>query len=1095
MLLAHNFWVCVLVALNPLMRAVQESIDFIKNRHHPEKPHISVLSPPHPKDYSLIWRDLRLKRTYDEVEEDEDEVIEDLEELLRARAPGWIFGSDFKMREDEEPWAAEVSFGFYVRVKPDFDEERMWDESAYARAFISLKYWSGSRNLVGELLLESGGGGEAERKSISASSSAEFIAILVAPQEAVRRLNRDGLKEVLRRVASIGLGGSAPNVELKPVFISSNLLSAEVYDRKGSQVGAYYHAFCVLLGHSGSLFKVYLINLGGALESNEIKLVRESFERPFSVYTYNSKDNYSRWALGFFFEVEARIKFSGRSPGVSWSGYGLSGAYPINALVQEGEESGEFILKDYCVAAEGLPLIRKSERASSSFLASLAQKISGGLQLRELNAFMHALSQALKDAANISAFYTYQERAIEAVLASLGIADGPKRKSIVIMARTAGGKTYAFLVPILISIFASRARDGKKGVKAILMYPTKALANDQAEELAHLLFYLRERLKETNLNFGISFGCLHGGTYDIEEVARRAGSGETLYLPTKCPVHNEPVRAEVDGGKVLARCPSGESCPFASFLNEWMKKVREEVYFDPPDILITDEDMINRIISGASKAHRGRRGDAPWYEWQLLGYPYMRCGSCLHTYPPSIGGRKCKVCGEDLGRCAEPISNLSKPEVIVLDEAHQIYGSFGIQVHHMLSLLERVLGYKPLYVLSSATLGDASRFASTLLDLSDNEVEVIEAEVEAGLEEQRFQRIFTLVMPKAYTKDATAVRLLSRFYGKLNYLSKRNPKGIIFTNTLSENSELLQHIRNEFAGSIKVDGHSTDFEGERAQKELEFKGGRIDLFVATSTLELGIDYGTVDFVAIYGVPAKVSSFVQRIGRAGRNRDAAVFVIFDPDSPMNYSYYENYRILCDGALRNEAMAHEVILISPMNEEAVRRAVKRWAVSEVYRACANNKLLCKVLVDDLKNVDERISSWTQISEHITSAASSGARLPKSLWNLYNNFLMYRNIIDGEVRRISSLLNAKSSSLSGISSLIRELGEDSLYNLRAADEEVRIIYSPLNVRDRERLREMRYAVKHCLPGQVTSYRGFFFVAYTGERREVPIKQWFGD
>ena len=49
-----------------------------------------------------------------------------------------------------------------------------------------------------------------------------------------------------------------------------------------------------------------------------------------------------------------------------------------------------------------------------------------------------------------------------------------------------------------------------------------------------------------------------------------------------------------------------------------------------------------------------------------------------------------------------------------------------------------------------------------------------------------------------------------------------------------------------------------------------FKEGRLKAIVATGTLELGIDTGTVDEVVLIQAPHSVASATQRIGRAGHN---------------------------------------------------------------------------------------------------------------------------------------------------------------------------------------------------------------------------------
>ena len=90
--------------------------------------------------------------------------------------------------------------------------------------------------------------------------------------------------------------------------------------------------------------------------------------------------------------------------------------------------------------------------------------------------------------------YTHQEQALTRAL------DG---RNIVVSTGTGSGKTESFLMPIL----AALAEEAEKktlnsGVRALLIYPMNALANDQVERLRELL----EKAPQ------VTFGCYTGQT-------------------------------------------------------------------------------------------------------------------------------------------------------------------------------------------------------------------------------------------------------------------------------------------------------------------------------------------------------------------------------------------------------------------------------------------------------------------------------------------------------------------------------------------------------------------------------------------------------
>lgn len=112
----------------------------------------------------------------------------------------------------------------------------------------------------------------------------------------------------------------------------------------------------------------------------------------------------------------------------------------------------------------------------------------------------------------------------------------------------------------------------------------------------------------------------------------------------------------------------------------------------------------------------------------------------------------------------------------------------------------------------------------------------------------------------------------------------RHGSSVFFTNTrpMAERLAFLlrEHLRRKGQPDDLIDLHHGSLSREiRKGVEERLKSGQSKLVISSTSLELGVDYDSADFVALVGQPGTVTRCLQRFGRAGhgpeRNRHGVI----------------------------------------------------------------------------------------------------------------------------------------------------------------------------------------------------------------------------
>lgn len=203
----------------------------------------------------------------------------------------------------------------------------------------------------------------------------------------------------------------------------------------------------------------------------------------------------------------------------------------------------------------------------------------------------------------------------------------------------------------------------------------------------------------------------------------------------------------------------------------------------------------------------------------------------------------------------------SNLKYVVIDEIHSFIGTDrGIQLKSILSRLQNVNPKNFTVIGLSATIGDYDEAKKFTGDEFITKV-LLDKTVKETNAQFRYFKSNTEELPLELLKNL--------------YLETKNNKALIFPNSRGRVEEVAVKLKKI---SDRVKGHSNYFSHhssvhKEVREYVEFfaKSNVHQSFCisCTSTLELGIDIGTVDKVVQIDATHSVSSLIQRVGRSGR----------------------------------------------------------------------------------------------------------------------------------------------------------------------------------------------------------------------------------
>jgi ATP-dependent helicase Lhr and Lhr-like helicase len=339
---------------------------------------------------------------------------------------------------------------------------------------------------------------------------------------------------------------------------------------------------------------------------------------------------------------------------------------------------------------------------------------------------------------------------------------------------------------------------------------------------------------------------------ELQKLIKKKGFIEPT-LPQKIGI------PEIMKGKdVLIIAPTGHGktettmLPLMDIIHKQKKKPISVLYITPLKSL--NRDLMDRLFWWADNLDIGidvRHGDTSQRERALQREsPGQIFISTAETLQALLTGKKMK----------EHLKNIDH---VVIDEIHELVGSKrGVQLAVGLERLSKLCGGFQRIGLS-ATVGSPELVA----DFLGEKTKIIRADADKQYN-IRVEYPKTTKEDKALADDLAIGEETTTRLRRVRDLIMSHKSVIVFTNT-RETAEVLSSRLTIMDKELKHGVHHGSLSKERRIKsEVEFKAEKLKSLIATSSLELGIDIGSIDLVLQYMSPRQVSRLIQRVGRAG-----------------------------------------------------------------------------------------------------------------------------------------------------------------------------------------------------------------------------------
>ena len=304
---------------------------------------------------------------------------------------------------------------------------------------------------------------------------------------------------------------------------------------------------------------------------------------------------------------------------------------------------------------------------------------------------------------------------------------------------------------------------------------------------------------------------------------------------------------------------------------------------------------------------------------------------------------------------------LGRTTTVIVDEIHAVMADkrgshLALTLARLDDLVITAGGVRPQRVGLSATVRPIEEVARFLHGSEPAEppmhvARTVKPDVSLVDTGHRRQLDLTVEVPRDELGVVGTNEMWAEIYERLAELILAHRTTLVFVNTRRLCERVAHHLAERLGDEAVLAHHGSLSRRLRQTAEARLKAGQLRAVVATASLELGIDIGTVDLVCQIGSPRSIAVTLQRVGRSGHQ----VYTPADPHVPKGRLF---------ATTRDDLIECAALVRAIRQGRLDRLAVRDWPVDvlaqQLVAACA-----CECWrVDDLFDMVRRAAPYAAL-----------------------------------------------------------------------------------------------------------------------------------